>query len=122
MAFTYALKPGTTYIEIILKGVMDDINEVAAFGRAVHSFYSQSFTQHILIDERELRHKLPNKHLLLIAQQLVAKVPSDRKFALVGSPDDAKHRDLFAGFAATLDFRMCSFDNIEEAKQWLQEP
>lgn len=122
MSFIYEFNITPLYLEVTIKGIMDKLQDVFEFGVAMKKYHAGISAPHILIDERELVHALSAKELLKIAEHVVAITPASRKFALVGSPEDAKQRDLFAGFAATLDFRMCSFEDIEEAKRWLQEP
>ncbi len=98
---------------------MDDLNGVRDFGKAAREYLSCGAFSSVLVDERELVHRLSKQNLLLIAEKLANEYKQIQKFALAGSRDDAKQRDLFAGFATALDFRMCSFENIEEARQWL---
>jgi uncharacterized protein (DUF2384 family) len=122
MSFTYEFINTPLYLEVTLKGVMNKLQDVLEFGVAVKKYHAGISAPHILIDERELVHALSAKELLQVAEHVVTITPASRKFAIAGSPEDAKQRDLFAGFAATMDLRMCSFENMEEAKQWLQKP
>jgi hypothetical protein len=119
MSFTFAFKNTPEYLEITLRGVMDDLNESLDFVEAARIFNSDKSATYVLVDERDLVHMLSPKDLFLIAEKLVSEAPGLKKFALAGSREDSQQRDLFAGFSAVLDFRMCSFKDLEEAKQWL---
>jgi N6-adenosine-specific RNA methylase IME4 len=122
MSFTYAFKPTPAYLIITLTGVMDNLDESLDFVEAARVFNSDKSVTHVLVDERELTHSLSPKDLFTIAERLVSEATTIKKFAVAGSREDSKQRELFAGFSAVLDFRMCSFKDIEEAKVWLQEP
>ncbi len=121
MSFTYVFETTPAYLLITLNGVMDNLIGIHDFGQAFGKYISSGSAAFVLVDERELIHKLSKQDLLSIAEKVASNYTLIKKFALVGSREDAKQRDLFAGFATALDFRMCSFENIEEAKQWLIE-
>ena len=75
--------------------------------------------QYVLSDERNLVHKMTLEELMLISKEMASASPGLKKFALVGSTGDRMPREMFAGFSALMGFRMDSFTNMEDAKEWL---
>lgn len=122
MSFTFAFNNTPEYLLITLKGVIETMDEALAVHHAAGEYIASISATCVLVDERALLYNFSKNNMLVFAKKLPLDYLTVKKFAVVGSREDTNRRDLFAGLAWVQNFRICPFEDIEEAHAWLTNP
>lgn len=119
MALKYEFDASGEYFKIVVSGVMDDFQEAMAFSRASAEANITSQRKLVLVDERNLVHKLTTKEMFELSSFLVEHIRFVNRFAIVTSSRLHMNPELLKSFSSFKNFSMDIFYDIPSAERWL---